>query len=309
MTTEGSAVPTTAVPPRAGTGHPLALPALVLGAAALGVSTIFVRLTDVGPFASAFWRVALALPLILVWALRESGPAAIAAAFRSPAVLLAGLFFAGDLIFWHLSLTTTTIANATFLATMAPIWVVLGSWLFIGEPVERHVVFGLFVCLAGAALLIGGSWHLAPERLAGDLYGIVTSLFFGGYFLSVRVARRGHGSGPTAFAGCVATTAVLLVAAVIAEPVLLPATVAGAAALIGLAVLGQAAGQGLLAFALGHVSAAFSSLVIFLEAVAAAVVAWMVFDERLTLDQGLGGLMILAGIVAARPRPAAVTRS
>ena len=41
-----------------------AFAALVVGAMAMGVSPIFVRLADVGPFASAFWRVTLALPAL-----------------------------------------------------------------------------------------------------------------------------------------------------------------------------------------------------------------------------------------------------
>ena len=45
----------------------LAVPALVLGAMAMGVSPIFVRLADVGPFASAFWRVGGALPILFAW--------------------------------------------------------------------------------------------------------------------------------------------------------------------------------------------------------------------------------------------------
>ena len=45
----------------------LPLAALVLGAIAMGASPIFVRLADVGPFASAFWRMALAIPFLWGW--------------------------------------------------------------------------------------------------------------------------------------------------------------------------------------------------------------------------------------------------
>jgi drug/metabolite transporter (DMT)-like permease len=58
----------------------------------------------------------------------------------------------------------------------------------------------------------------------------------------------------------------------------------------------------LLAIALGSLPATFSSLVIFLEAVAAAALGWIVLGERLSLVQAVGGLLILAGIFIARPR-------
>lgn len=276
--------------------------ALLAGAVAMGVSPIFVRLADVGPFASAFWRVALAVPILWIWARSEASPGGIVAAWRAPAVWWAGVFFIGDLFFWHLAIMNTTVANATFLATMAPIWVVLGSGLFIGERVDRRTVVGLGLCVAGGAVLLGGSYTLAPERLIGDLYGVVTSFFFGAYFLAIRVARRTAPSGVVIFGSTVITAAGLLVIAAALEPTMLPASLGGLAALAGLAFISHAGGQGLLAFALGHLSAAFSSLVIFLEAVAAAIVAWIVLGEALGPVQASGGVLILAGIVVARPR-------
>ena len=57
----------TANPAAATRGALAPFAALVAGAVAMGVSPIFVRLADVGPFASAFWRVALALPLLYAW--------------------------------------------------------------------------------------------------------------------------------------------------------------------------------------------------------------------------------------------------
>ncbi|HEV7284110.1 MAG TPA: EamA family transporter, partial [Kaistia sp.] len=145
-----SAPPTT--PPPASVAA-FAIPALILGAMAMGISPIFVRLTDVGPFASAFWRVGGALPLLLAWALfeaRRSG-APLSSIWRiDGAILVAGGLFAGDLLFWHLAILKTSVANATFLATMAPVWVVLGSGLLIGEKVGRGVLAGLALCLLGA---------------------------------------------------------------------------------------------------------------------------------------------------------------
>lgn len=293
--------PSTAAAPGAGPRVLLAFLALLGGALAMGVSPVMVRLADVGPFASAFWRVGLAVPLLYLWA-RSAAPGSIGPALRLRSVHVAGLLFSGDLFFWHLAIMNTSVANATFLATMAPIWVVLGSWLFIGERVEKPVLAGLALCLAGGAVLLGSSYALAPERLLGDVFGVATSLFFGAYFLAVRVARRSSPAGAVTFASSLITAAILLLVALALEPSIWPASVSGVAALAGLAFISHAGGQGLLAYALGHLSAAFSSLVIFLEAVAAALVAWLVLGESLGPEQIVGGVLILAGIAVARPR-------
>ncbi len=287
---------------------PVAFLALVAGAVAMGISPIFVRFADVGPFASAFWRAGLALPALWVWMRLEKrrDPVAKAPPSRGAivAVVAAGLLFAGDLTFWHLSIMNTTVANATFLAVLAPVWVVLGSRLFLGERVERRVLVGLALCLLGAGALIGNSVAFRPEQVLGDVYGLITSIFFGAYFIAMRLARRAYGSGRALFGSSLVTAGVLGVQAFAVEPYLWPATVGGIGALVALALVSHAGGQGLLAYALGHLPAAFSSLVIFLEAVAGAFFGWAILSEAVGAYQFVGAAAIFAGIAFARMRQA-----
>jgi drug/metabolite transporter (DMT)-like permease len=278
----------------------LAIGALAIGAIAMGASPIFVRLADVGPYASAFWRTFLALPFLYAWArletrgqrrLKLDGP-----------VALAGILFAGDLFFWHLSILGTTIANATFLATTAPIWVVFGAWLLAAETITVRTICGLALCLTGGAALLGQSYSFAPERIVGDLFGIITAIFFGSYVLAVRAARGRHGPGELIFLSTVITSGSLFFVALALEPRLLPQSLGGVAALLCLAIVSQVGGQGLVAVALGSLPATFSSLVIFLEAIAAAGFGWIIFGEALGMLGALGGVLILVGIWIARPR-------
>jgi len=278
-----------------------AFAALVLGAVAMGASVLFVRWADVGPYASAFWRVFLALPFLYAWASVETG-GSVRPKLDTP-VLLAGLFFTGDLFFWHLAILGTTVANATFLATTAPICVALGAWLVLAEPVGRQLLIGLALCLLGGFALLGESYGFAPHRLMGDLYGVATAVFFGSYMLAVRAGRARHGAAELMFTSTAITAVCLFVIALALEPRILPQSLNGFAALLALAVISQVGGQGLVAVALGTLPATFSSLVIFLEAVAAAALGWMLLGEALGGVQMLGGLLILLGIWAARPRP------
>jgi drug/metabolite transporter (DMT)-like permease len=280
----------------------LAFTALVLGAVAMGASPLFVRLADVGPYASAFWRCALALPFLALWAAWEKGGLAASLRGMDRAVILSGVFFAGDLFFWHLSILATTVANATFFATTSPIWVALGAWLLLREKIGARTIGGLALCMLGGAALIGQSWGFAPHRLIGDLYGLITAIFFGSYLLTIRSARAKLGAGQLAFISTAITSVILFIIAASLEPFLIPQSLNGALVLLALALVSQVGGQGLLAVALGTLPATFSSLVIFLEAIAAAALAWAVLGEALGALQMLGGLLILAGIYVARPR-------
>ncbi|ACL60792.1 DMT family transporter [Methylobacterium nodulans] len=295
----------------AGEGAGFALAALFLGAVAMGVSPVLVRLVspEVGPFASAFWRVALALPALYGWMRVEEAhrPHLRRQAF-DPAALVAGLAFAGDLVFWHRAILGTTVANATFFATTAPVFVMLFAWIGLRRRPALATLAGLALCLAGGAALIGQSVQVDPARLAGDRDGVVTAVFFALYFLAVERARaRGLGAARVTFVASCVTALVLLGVVLVAEtrPVL-PHSAGAIAGLVALALLSHAGGQGLLSVALGRLPAGFSSLVIFLEAVAAAALGWLVLGEALSGPQALGGALILIGIAVARP-PAPLT--
>lgn len=278
-----------------------AFAALVFGGIVMGFSPVFVREAEVGAFASAFWRVLFALPALLLWAYLENRNAITRLFQFNRAGILAGALFAGDLTFWHLSILNTTMANATFTVCLSVVWVALFSNFLLGEKIQRNAWIGLAVCIAGLALLVQSSLSVDPDRLIGDIYGLITSVFLGLYFIAMRAGRRTLESGTLFMSSTLVTCIVLFAVALIAGDAMLPATSRGWASLVSLGVFTHAGGQGLVTIALGSLSAMFSSLVIFIEAVAAAFFGWWLFDEAMTPSQLLGGLLILLGVWLARP--------
>jgi drug/metabolite transporter (DMT)-like permease len=285
---------------------PVGLFAVVGGALAMGVSPIFVRfasMSDVPAFASAFWRVALALPVLYAWALLEekrAGKGPQPTFTRSS--ILAGFLFAGDLLLWHVAIMNTTIANATFFGTTTPIWTVLVAGLIFKEKIAASAYWGIALCIAGGAALVGQSMEINPAHVMGDLLGIGTAFFFGLYFFAVRAARLQAGAARVTFGLSLVTAPILGAAALLNGDQFLPSDGKGVAALLAMALVSHAGGQGLLAIALGRLPTVFTSLVIFIEAIGAALIAWLVLDESLGWLQALGGVLILGGIWISRPR-------
>lgn len=282
----------------------IALPALITGAVAIGFSAIFVRLSEVGPIATAFWRMAIAFPAFWLWMQveRHQQPQQPRPATRTDFVWLAavGLFFAGDLITWHLSINFTSVANAVLLANLAPIFVTAGGWLFFRQRVTGAFVGGMLLAITGAAMLVGASFQLSGTRLLGDLLGLCTAVFYGGYILSVK-RIRGNLSTATVMAWGAAITALLVLpVALWAEGDLLPVSVYGWLVLAGLALFSHTGGQGLITFALAHLPASFSSVTLLLQPVLSALFAWLLLGESLTPWQMAGGLIVLTGIFIAR---------
>lgn len=275
---------------------------LLLSGIIMGFSPVFVREAEVGAFASAFWRIATALPALGLWAWfesRKTGQSFISA-FPISAIL-AGMFFAGDLIFWHLSILNTTMANATFTVCLSVVWVAIFSNWVLGEQINKTAWAGLVLCLAGLAMLISSSLDIAPERLIGDIYGLITSVFLGLYFLAMRFARREMQSGQLFFNSSIITGIVLFAAMLASGDKVFPDTSAGWTSLVSLGLFTHVGGQGLVTIALGSLSAMFSSLVIFIEALAAAFFGWWWFGEEMSPMQWFGGFLILGGVWLARP--------
>ena len=285
-------------------GTRLALNALFLGALAIAFAPIFVRLSQVGPTATAFWRLFLSLPALFLWmqleGSRTTSPRRPSTWSDRLRLVIAGLFFAGDLGIWHWSIKFTSVANATLLANFAPIFVALGSWLFFRQRVSLRFVLGMLLALAGTVLLVGESFHLSAQHLQGDALGLVTAIFYAGYLLSVKELRREFSTATIMTWSGAVSSAVLLPATLLSGEGLFPSGTAGWLVLIGLALVSHVGGQSLIAFALAKLPAAFSSVALLVQPVAATIFAWLILSEALNPWQALGGALALAGIYTAR---------
>jgi drug/metabolite transporter (DMT)-like permease len=279
----------------------LALPALLVGGIAVGFSPIFVRLSELGPVATGFYRLFLALPLLWLWMRwEESRAPRAAAAVKWLPIALPGILFAGDIFFWHWSITYTTVANATLFANFAPVIVTFGAWFYLREHVTFRFLAGMALAMGGAALLVNASAALGARYVLGDGFGLITACFFGSYVIAVARLRDRYAASTIMFYSSTVTCVVLLAATLVSGESLLPRTSNGWIALLALAWISQTVGQGLIAYALGYLPAAISALVILIEPLTAAILGWLWLGEALGLRQAVGGAIVLAGITVAR---------
>ena len=276
------------------------LTALVLGAIAIGFAPIFVRFSEVGPTTTAFWRIALALPLITLWCARErrhgSGE-------KLPWMLLAlvGLMFAMDLSIWHWSIHFTTVANATLLTNLAAVFVPLLAWLFFRQRVSRKFVIAMVIAITGTVLLVGKNAHISPTTLRGDALGVTTALFYAGYILGVKAARdRGVGTGSIMFFGGVVTAVILLAVSLLTEDRLFPVSAKGWIVLCALGWISQLGGQSLITYSLAKLPASLASLGLLIQPATAAIAAWVLLGESLAPAQLAGGTILLIGLWLAK---------
>jgi drug/metabolite transporter (DMT)-like permease len=272
---------------------------LLAGGCAIAFAPIFVRLADTGPVASAFWRCALAVPVLWIWVYAKARDDAVRVSIVPLA--LAGLFFASDLGVWHFSILFTSVANSTVLANLAPIFVTLAGWLFWRRRVTRTFLAGMFVAIAGMFVLVGPNFAAGGRPLVGDALGALTAVFYAGYFLAIKAARDARASTARLMAWSTTITALVLLPIALSMPQpFWPSSAQGWWVLVGLALVSQCLGQGLIAYAFAHLPASLSSVSLLIQPVMAALFAWALFGEAIGPVQFTGAAIVLAGIWLSR---------
>lgn len=271
---------------------------LVAGAVAIGFAPIFVRLASTGPVATAFWRMALAVPVLWMLASRRNVSASVT--FRSPIVWLAGLAFALDLTAWHFSIRLTSVTNATLLANCAVLLVPLLSWLFLHRAARPVTIGCAALAFTGIVLLSSPSLHTAGHKLLGDVLALVTAGFYAIYLIAIAVARERVAASSLTLASSLLSSLALVVFVPLAGERLFPVAALDWLWLIGLALISQVFGQTAIAHALGRIPPAQAAIGLLVQPVSAAVLAWVLFGETMSGLQLLGGGLVLASITAVR---------
>jgi drug/metabolite transporter (DMT)-like permease len=271
----------------------------LLGVAVVAVSTSapLVRVADAPTLAIAFWRNALALPVLLALA-----------AWRSPGRLrslpprqralaaLAGGFLAAHFATWVPSLSFTTVASSVALVSTQPVWAALiARWR--GEPVPARAWSGIGLALAGVLVLSGIDLQVGARSLFGDVLALAGGVFGAAYVTVGTEVRR---TVPTTVyaAACygVAAAALGLVCVVGRQPL------AGYdahtwAVLLAIMVGPQLLGHTLVNRVLRTTGPTLVSVAILFEVVGAALLAWVAFDEVPPASAIPAGILILAGVV------------
>jgi len=280
----------------------LPLLALMGGGVAVGLSPIFVRLSEVAPMVSGFYRLALALPLLfLIGAIDPKSKAEPPSAMTTQDLWLliaCGLTFGADIAFWHLALAYTSVADATLLANMAPVFVTIAAFFLFGERITRGFALGLALSLLGVASLAlqKAAGAEPPDRLLGNLLAIFAAIVYTVYMLIVARLRRRHSVQTVMVYSTVISALSLLPLALFTSPTLLPPTLLSLCVLIALAGVSHVGGQGLFAYALAHLPASLSSMMQLMGTAVAALAAWALFGESLTWFKLASAAAILAGI-------------
>lgn len=172
----------------------LAMIAAVVASILIGVAPIFVKMSEVGPIATAFYRFFLAIPFLLTWTMYDNVKGKEECFPSRPQeyflLMTAGVFFAFDLVCWHWSITLTSVMHASLLNNMTTVFVAGFAWLLFGSRPGFGLILGILCALAGACILtLQGAQEGGGESIMGDALALLSAAFFSGYILIAKHLR------------------------------------------------------------------------------------------------------------------------
>ncbi|MEW9854369.1 DMT family transporter [Novosphingobium sp. M1R2S20] len=276
---------------------PAHLAALLGANLALALGPLLVRLADTGPVAAGFWRLSLALPVILVLSMREPADRRRVAGGTLALVAGAGVFFALDLASWHVGIATTKLGNASLFGNSGS--VILMAWgLIAARRAPRSLeVAAIVSALVGAALLMGGSLEVSHASFVGDLFCLLAGFFYAFYILMLRPARERLGQYSLLLWSTLTGAPILLAVAAMLGETVLPQDWRP---LVVLAMSSQVIGQGLLIYSLKNFPPLVIGLALLTQPAISALTGWLAFGEVLSAGDVFGMVLLAAALAMAR---------
>lgn len=279
---------------------------LVLGVVAVSFAAILIRVAAAPALALAFWRSFGGSMALLPFAARADvrpGPV------ERRTLMVSGMFLAVHFALFIGAFSYTSVASAVVFTTTAPLWVGLGSWLFLGEPPTRRTWAGMAVAMAGAVVVAlgdAGEGAVGSNPLLGDAMAMAGAVMVSGYLLIGQRSRQQL--AVTTYGAWVYGTAavVLLVASLVIGSPLTGFDTVTWLAIAGLIIGPQLLGHTVFNQVMGVVPATVVAVVVLTEPIASGLLAFWLLDEVPPLLLGLGAPLILAGVFLAstgRHRP------
>ena len=269
------------------------------GAFLISFSGVWVKLAQVPPTTSAFYRVFFGFLFLLIACLWRGDYMKLTAG-RLLLIVTCGLLFALDLFCWHASIQYIGPGLATILGNFQVFFLALAGILLYGERVLRRFLLAIPLAISGLFLVVGINWStLTSSYRTGVYLGLLTAVCYSGFLLTLRKIQADGRKYSFFFAlmlislSCAAFLGMRMVTAgdsfTIPDPVSL-------LSLVNLGLFSQCLGWALIANAMPRIRASFTGLILLLQPALAFVWDVLFFDRPTGFINWTGVIITLTAI-------------
>ncbi len=265
----------------------------LLGVFILSPDALLIRLADSDTWTILFWRgllFAFGIVLIIFITYRRTTLQQFKKIGKRG--ILLGLIFGLSTIFFVTGVQYTSIANVLVIISTSPVFAALLSWAFLKEKTNLRTWITMFIIIGATSAIMfnsfnhGGFW--------GDMSALVTSMLLAINFTITRQAKDTNMIPAMAIAGLTTTAISAIVIALTASPLLLEAPAVPYLWMMGIVIT--------LAFSLitlgpRYMPAAEVGMIMPLETVFGAYLAWIFLSEAPSMHVIIGGGIIMLTLI------------
>lgn len=269
--------------------------ALAIGILCISVFPILVKLNLTGGLISAFYRMAIAAALLLPYVL-------ITGKFKLPRTnililaIVCGLLFASDVAVWNISIQQSSATQATLLTNLSPVWVGVGSFLFLKNKPATNFWIGTLIAIFGMITLVGFQFFINLDFNMAFLLAILSGVLYAVYMLVSKNVLSEMDVLSFMLVTLITSTLFLGIICFVTNEPFSGFSNAGWIVLFIQGIVCQLIAWFLISYATQNMRATRVSLSLLGQAVLATILAWLFLDEKITIQMIIGGLILLLGI-------------
>lgn len=285
--------------------------ALFFGVFALSTSAIFVKLADAPSAIIAFYRLFFATMILLpiLIAKPELRRELFGLSKRQWRLgILSGLFLSIHYVLWFESLRFTSVASSTTIVTLQPLFSIVGGYFLYKERYSKGALVGCLVAIAGSFIIGWGDFQISGQALLGDILAFIAAGVISGYFLIGQSVRKDLSLIPYSVIGYGSSAVFLAVYALVLNQSFIHYSTDTWWAFFGLAFVATILGQTIFNWLLKWISSSVISMSILGETIGTCILAYFILGEVITIQQGIGILLILIGLGLFLVRQAQVAK-
>ena len=271
---------------------------LLIGISAASTASIFIKLSDAPALIISAYRMVFASLILLPfachrkiwrdWSRSEIGW-----------LIVSGVFLSLHFAFWIGSLKYTSVASSVVLVSTHPIFVAIGSWLFLKERLGVRLILGICLSVLGSVFISYGDLSLFEGALFGDGLALLGAMTVSGYLLVGRKMRRGQNLLSYVFPVYATAGLALILLALLFQNPFFGYKPSNYFLFFLLALIPQLIGHTTFNWALKYIPASLVAITVLGEPVGSTILAYFVLGEKLTIWKVLGGISIFVGIIVA----------
>ncbi|NMO95875.1 DMT family transporter [Paenibacillus lemnae] len=271
---------------------------LFVGILAISFSSIFVRWSDAPVSIQAMYRLLITAVIMIPFGWKHRRGISIISIREWMLLAVSGIMLAVHFLLWMGSLNWTSVASSTIILAMQPIFVMIGAFILFRERTRAAALAGMAIAFLGVFLLMGAGIQEGEQgTLTGDVMSFLGTLAVAIHMLlGQMLLRKMHAYLYSWFVFVIAAASLAVYNLLVDIPFTVYSLKEWGIFLL-LAVVPTVFGHLLFNWLMTFSNASTISMSVLGEPVGASLLAFLLLDEAMNVQQFTGGAVVLCGLL------------